>query len=229
MIKNLLIFIFPLTLFVQSTAQNSAQTTEQSTEKKDEKSFKQFTLVISADLGLDYTSVAQRYIDQSFNLQNSQSSNSALNYNVSAEFGVLKWLGLGALVQSETYFTQQNSVTETSPSISSYETGIVANIHLIRKKHIDWRFGGTYGFSHLNYDVNNGVNGQIYGQGSWADIHVSTRFYFGRFGLNYMLYMPFVNYSNLSSNNSNSGNQYTTTSWKAFGVGIEVGIQYRFF
>ncbi len=209
-----MIFIFPLVLAQQTIAQ----------------SFNQCNLVISADLGLTYNSIAQRYIDQYLNLStNQKNNNGSANYNASAEFGVFNWLGIGAIVQSESYFTQQNSTTSSTPTISSYEGAAVLNIHLIRKEHIDWRFGGTYGFSHLTYDVNNSVNAQVYGKGSWADVHISTRLYLGRFGFNYMLYMPFVNYNNLSANNNNLVNQYITTSWKAIGVGIDVGIQYRFF
>ncbi len=193
-------------------------------------SFQQGSLVTSLDWGFDGYSVDQKY--SLYNVPNSTSTRTSgaasTNWNLSGEFGVLKWLGIGVQLKLDNYITKTDSTTGVRASAIGFEGGIIGNIHIIRHPHFNLLAGVNVGYSHLTYNTNDGFNDQVYGDGSWVDFHLAMRFYFGRFGLNFAFYTPVINYASLTTNNSNWGlGESVLASWKGRGAGLDLGIQYR--
>lgn len=192
-------------------------------------SFQKGSLVITANYGFDAYSIKQS--TRLYNVPNSNSDTTTgaagTNWNIEAEYGLLNWLGVGIHLKLDNYITSYDSANHYKPTAIGFEGGVLINIHIIRTQHFDLLAGCNLGFSTFTYtfDV---FNDQVYGSGSWTDLHLSTRFYFGRFGLNLNFYRPEISYPNLTTNNSNIGlGESVLTSWLGTGGGASIGIQYR--
>ena len=193
-------------------------------------SFQKGSIVATINYGIDIYSVYQTY--SAYNIPNSSSSKTSAagsrNWNFEAEYGLLKWLGVGIHLKLDNYFTSKDTSTGYTPTAIGFEGGVLINAHLIRANHFDLVIGCNLGFSTLTYTAD-AFNDQIYGDGSWTDLHISPRFYFGRFGINLNFYDPVINYKSLTSNNSNWGlGETVLASWLGKGGGATIGIQYRF-
>jgi opacity protein-like surface antigen len=185
-------------------------------------SFDKSSLVISANYGLDGYTIKEHTVNKVTNSDsNSKGGAAATNFNLGIEYGLFKWLGIGLQFKLDNYIHNDTSVT----SAIGFEVGAIVNLHLVRTKHFNLLIGGDFGFSNLTINLPTN-NYQIYGNGTWADVHITPRFYFGRFGLNFNLYLPLINYPNLTTN-VQSYNEYIASSWNANGFGATVGIQYR--
>ncbi len=77
--------------------------------------------------------------------------------------------------------------------------------------------GANFGLSisFLHYSDNIG-NVQLATGGS-EDLHVTARYYFGRFGLNASASMPFTNYPKFSTNSDQTVGENVLDTWKASG------------
>jgi len=193
-------------------------------------SFQRGSVVATVNYGVDVYSVYQTY--SAYNVPNSTSSKTSAagstNWNIEGEYGLFKWLGVGIHLKLDNYFTSKDTNTGYKPTAIGFEGGVLINAHLIRSQHFGLLIGCNLGFSTLNYTAD-AFNDQIYGDGSWTDLHLSTRFYFGRFGINLNFYDPVINYKSLTSNNSNWGlGETVLASWLGKGGGASIGIQYRF-
>lgn len=192
-------------------------------------SFQKSSLVLTANYGLDIYSIEQktRLYNVSNSTQSQTSTAGSTNYNFEGEFGLFKWLGVGLHFKLDNYITSKDS-SGYKPTAIGFETGVLVNLHLIRATHFNLLVGGNFGFSTLTYNVD-AFNDQVYGDGSWIDLHASARFYFGRFGFNLNFYKAFINYPSLTTNNSSWGlGESVITSWYATGTfGGTIGIQYR--
>jgi opacity protein-like surface antigen len=193
-------------------------------------SFEKSSIVISACYSFDYNDLSQQ-VNQ-YNIPNSLQSLSSKaisgSWNFEGEFGLFKWLGLGAQFKLDNYTTSTNPTTGARVTAAGFETGITANLHLIRNDRFNLLLGADVGYSQLTYSTNDGFNDQVSGNGSWIDFHATARFYFGRFGLNFTAYIPETNYETLSSSSSNwKSGEDILASWKGTGGGVSAGIQYR--
>lgn len=148
-------------------------------------------------------------------------------WTIGAQYGVVKWLGLGLRAKFDNYFTDTDKVTKRKPTVTGFEIGAVVDFHPVRKQHFDLILGAEMGYSSLLYDVNDGQNTQIYGTGSWFNFHITPRLYFGRFGIGISLNFPRINYPNMTTNDKNINN-LVVSSWKATGFGFNFGLSYRF-
>ena len=193
-------------------------------------SFQKGSLVISLDWGFDVYTLNESYsINNKPNSTTTQTDHAASsNFNLGAEYGLLKWLGAGLQFKLDNYFTSVDSTTGHKPSARGIEVGVLINGHIVRANHFDLLAGFNFGFSHFTYNYNDGFSDQVYGNGSWRDFHITPRFYFGKFGLNLTLYFPLVNYPSLTSNFSSALGEDIIATWKANGVGVNLGIHYRF-
>jgi len=184
--------------------------------------FQTGSLIVSAGYGFDIYSVKLHEINNYKGQTKDTTSGAASgNFNLGGEIGVAKWLGLGVQLKFDSYLHNSN-VSQAG----GFEGGLIVNAHIVRHLHFDLLAGLDLGGSGITLTSNDGTNTQIYGNGSWADIHFTARIYFGKFGVNATLYFPVINYT-ISSNNS-SFNEYIDDSWKANGEGINIGIQYHF-
>ena len=213
--KKLLVLLASVVIMQQANAQ----------------SFQRGTIVASLDWGIDVYSVYQTY--SLYNVPNSTSTKTdnaaSHNWNLSGEYGVLNWLGLGLQFKFDTYYTGKDTNTGYTATANGVEIGLIANAHIIRHQHFDLLGGMNIGYSHLTYNANDGYNDQIYGDGSWVDFHATMRIYFGKFGANLSFYSPIITYASLTSNNSGLGlGTQVLASWKGTGGGLNLGIQYRF-
>ncbi|MGP8214126.1 MAG: hypothetical protein ACLQQ4_01045 [Bacteroidia bacterium] len=185
-------------------------------------SFDKGSLVISANCGLDAYAIKEHNVNKATNTsQDTTGAAASTNFNLGAEYGVLKWLGLGLQFKLDNYIHNDSSVS----SAIGFEVGVIVNFHIVRTQHFNLVAGCDFGISNLTINLPEN-NYQIYGSGTWADFHITPRFYFGRFGLNANIYFPVINYPDLSTN-VETFNEYIAASWKASGFGATIGIQYR--
>jgi hypothetical protein len=184
-------------------------------------SFQRGSLVISANCGIDANHLVQQQVNKYTNKTIDTTGGAAsTNFNIGAEYGVTNWLGLGLQFKLDHYLHDTNVTSATG-----FEIGIIANLHIIRAQHFNLVAGIDLGYSNLVINLTTD-NYQIYGSGSWGDLHITPRLYFGRFGVNLNLYFPFINYPSLSTNVAEY-NEYIDNSWKSSGFGLTAGIQYR--
>lgn len=192
-----------------------------------QKSFYSGALVFSTNFGVDGNVADQHYFNQSEGAaQTLNGTAPASSYSVGAEYGLLSFLGLGLIGRFDYYVSENNQVTQTTPSAGAVDLGGTANIHLIRWYHLDLFAGADWGISQFTYHVNDGLNTTAHGTGNWSDIHATGRVYFGRLGVNLCLYAPTMSYSSIKSNNAPAG-EYIVDYWKSTGYGASIGLQYR--
>ncbi|HTB30760.1 MAG TPA: hypothetical protein VK808_01970 [Bacteroidia bacterium] len=185
-------------------------------------SFQTGSLIVTANFGIDGYALKQHEVNN-YNGQTYDTNTGAAsrNFSIGAEYGVAKWLGLGLQFKFDNYYHDW-----TLQSALGVESGLIVNAHMIRHRHFDLLAGLNIGVSNLTItSIYN--NYQIYGSGSWVDLHFTAREYIGKFGFSETLYFPDINYNNLSSNVP-VFNEYIVASWKATGVGFNWGIQYHF-
>lgn len=186
--------------------------------------FQTGSLIVSLDYGFDVYHLQLHEVNNYYTppeTANTTGGAGSGNVNLGGEFGVTKWLGLGVQLKLDSYLHGSDVI-----QANGFEGGIILNAHIIRHLHFDLLAGLDFGGSSLTLTFNDGYNDQIYGSGSWADVHFTARVYFGKFGMSATLYFPTINYS-LSSNNE-TFNTYIADSWKATGEGLNIGIQYHF-
>ncbi len=148
--------------------------------------------------------------------------------NLGVEYGVLDWLGVGIRGKYDTYVTSTDK-NGVRPTANGGEIGVVLNFHILRKDVFNLIGGFNAGYSHFTYHSNDSVGTEAYGDGTWFDLHLTPRFYFGRFGISTTITVPFINYPKITTSNTNFNNAITAWSWKATGFGMNFGVQYRFF
>ncbi len=192
-------------------------------------SFYKGALVVNAGAGLDAYGVKYHYQIKGTNQTHDETNGAAsYNFNVGVEYGFNKWFGLGLRGKYDTYFTSRDSTTHSIPTANGLEIALALNAHVVHVRHFDLPIGMDVGYSRLNYHQNDLGDNQIYGNGSYFNLHINPRFYIGKFGFNINMAIPFINYANMTSNNS-TYNQYVLANWKAAGLSFGAGIQYRFF
>jgi hypothetical protein len=197
--------------------------------KAQDPSFFKGALVISADAGFEAYSVNENYniigISNKF-FSATAKINTTTSAGGSFEFGLFNWLGIGLQSTYNIYNLSKDSSGST-PGATSFAIGGLVNIHIIRLHHLDLMLGGNFGLSFLHYSDNIG-NVQLATGGS-EDLHVTARYYFGRFGVNASASLPFTNYPKFSTNSNQSVGENVLDTWKASGGAFSIGIQYRIF
>lgn len=198
-------------------------------QRANAQTFQTGSLITSISYGFDVYRIQENEIETYTTPAYSQNVTGGAacgNLNVGGEFGVTNWLGLGLQFKLDSYLHKDTGTTGIEQA-NGFEYGIVVNFHIVRHLHFDLLGGLNLGGSSLTLTSNDGFNDQVYGKGSWFDIHFTARIYFGKFGVSATLYFPTINYPNLTSNNS-TFNTYVIDSWKAQGEGLNIGIQYHF-
>lgn len=214
--KKLLVFLALLPLFHSVKAQ-------------EDQSFYKHALIASVGFGGDAYAITETYTLNGTGITSTTTGSAACrSYPILAEYGVGKWLGLGLSIKFDSYIIKKDSANNYQPTANGTEFGALVNFHFVRSKHVDMFAGLDLGGSHFVYTLDK-FNDQVYGTGSWADIHIDLRYYFGRFGLFGSLAFPTMKY-NLTGNNSNwSLGQNILSTWVAKGGAFHLGLQYRFF
>ncbi len=184
--------------------------------------FQKGSLIVTANFGIDGYSLHQNQLNTyTGKTLDTTTGAASRNFSLGGEFGVSKWLGLGLQLKFDNYYHDY-----TLQSAFGFESGIIVNAHIIRHLHFDLLAGLNIGLSTLTItSIYN--NYQIYGTGSWVDLHFTAREYLGKFGFSETIYFPTINYSHLTSN-VGVFNEYIAESWKGSGVGLNWGIQYHF-
>lgn len=192
-----------------------------------QKSFYKHAFVINVNMGTDGNVADQHYFSPPENAALTLNNTAlASDYSMGAEYGLLDWLGVGAIMRVDNYYMQQNQLTQTIPTQGAFNIGATANIHLLRWKHVDFLGGYDFGFSRLTVYANNSNNSSFTSGGHWSDIHITGRIYFGRFGANLTLFSPSMTYRNFKASNMGFGD-YALNYWKSTGYGASIGLQYR--
>lgn len=188
--------------------------------------FQAGSLIVALNYGIDgYSTQFHDVNNYTGQTQNSTGGAASTNLNLGGEFGVLNWLGLGLQGKFDNYIHGKDSGSVASAY--GYEIGAIVNFHIVRHLHFDLLAGLDLGYSNLTVTSNDGYDDQVYGSGSWVDLHFTARVYIGKFGFGATLYFPSINYSNLTSNNAGF-NEYVLASFKAHGEGLNFGVQYHF-
>jgi hypothetical protein len=193
-------------------------------------SFYKGALVFDLNTGIDVYGLKFSYKTKNINPPKDTSTVGAAassNFNFGLEYGLNNWFGLGIKAKFDKYIAGKDSATHSAPTIRGIELAAVANAHVLRLHHFDLPLGIDLGYSNLNYHLNDVGNNQIYGNGSYFNFHINPRFYIRRFGFNLNFAVPVITYSSLTSNNV-TFNKYILADWKAAGISLGVGIQYRF-
>jgi len=195
-------------------------------------SFQAGSLIAYGSFGLDilHTSYTQtiQYLGANVGKTQTNTGGAATSTpQLGAEFGVTNWLGLGLAGQFDEYIHGKNDTNSGVSSALAFEIGAIINFHIIRHTHFDLLAGFNIGYSNLTITSNNGTNDQIYGSGTWFDVHLTTRIYVGKFGFNITLVFPNMNYPKLTSNVT-TYNEYVLSSFKLSGTGFNAGVQYHF-
>jgi hypothetical protein len=194
---------------------------------QDSVSFRQKSVVVSLnyDLGIYATENHDKKQDTTIN-----DGAGNHNFTLSAEFGLLKWLGVGARVGGATYITSADSATGARGTASSLDFGILVNAHVIRTKKFDLPIGIALGKSDFKYQTNTVDNGEARDFGSYFKVYVNPRIYFGekaRFGINFNLAYATMSYKSIDLQN-NSTKEEDRISLKGKGINIGMGFQMRF-
>jgi hypothetical protein len=156
-------------------------------------------------------------------------------FNTSFEYGILNWLGVGAKFQYDNYFVENDTIYHSppqqneiiTPTVGAFDIAGMANVHLAKKDHFDLAFGANFGVSFFHYYFNDALATQFKGTGSWIDIHLTPRFYFGNhFGIHLNLGYANFNYPNVVAKNS-AQTSINAFSLKGSGATFGIGFQYR--
>lgn len=197
-------------------------------------SFEQGTKVI--ELQYEFGAYKTSTHDKVNNTTDDNNGAASKIFNASCEYGVLNWLGVGLKLQYDNYFTDPDTIHHTfpqadeivDPKISSFDVAAMGNVHLVRKDHFDLVFGANFGVSFFSYHVNDALATQANGTGSWIDLHLTPRFYFGNhFGMHLNFGYANFNYPNVKAKNSTQSS-INAFSLKGSGANIGIGFQYRF-
>ncbi len=192
-------------------------------------SFTGNSLLLHFNVGIESLNTEYRYQLRNYNkdtLVKDGAANS--NYFFGAEYGLLQWLGIGAKVKLNRYFTAKDEVTGTTPTAQSFDLAFTVRAHLFRRHRFDLPIGVSIGGSSLTYNNNDPFYPiTIYGRGTYLDLHIQPMIYFKRLGLNAYIGLPSINYNDMTSSDSNI-NQYILMKWKGKGFILGIGLQYRF-
>lgn len=190
-----------------------------------QKSFEKNNNVISigGDLGI------YQYVSKVSSNPKSE-TNLAANRLLSLQYerGILNWLGIGAKFQYGNYFTSEDSVTKTKPSIKAYDGTILVNAHFVRTKRVDMLAGFNIGYSQMNWEARDQAISEAKGGGLTFDLHLQPRFYFGDH-VGMFINLAYIHYS---YQNMDFKNTYTNVpdllQLTGGGVNFGLGIQGKF-
>ncbi len=180
-------------------------------------------IAFGADLGIyQYTSKI---------LSNNQSSSTAAaNKTLSLlyERAILNWLGVGAKIGINDYFTSVDSITHTKPVVQAIDASVLVNAHFVRSKHVDLLAGFTAGYSNLNYEARDASISSAKGGGLIFDLHFQPRFYFGKH-IGMFINLAYINYNYQNMDFQNTSLKIDDVlQLKGGGVNFGLGIQGKF-
>jgi hypothetical protein len=158
------------------------------------------------------------------------SSSAAANKMLSLHYerGVLNWLGLGAKVQLSDYFTSEDTVTHSKPSIKAIDATLLVNAHFLRSKRVDMLAGFNVGYSHMNWEAKDQAISGATGGGLTFDLHLQPRFYFGDH-IGMFINLAYVNYSYKNMDFQNTFTTYNDVlELTGGGVNFGIGLQGKF-
>ena len=149
------------------------------------------------------------------------------NGSVGLEIGIGRFVGIGVRGKTSYFFRSLDAVMNSRPDVHSNDLLLMLNLHPLPFKRFDLVLGSELGVSKLIFDVNDLYQTMITGKGGYFAIHVSPRFYLKRFGFNLKASLPVFSYNDLR--HSSDSSDYLLSRWKASGIGVSMGVQYRFF
>lgn len=149
------------------------------------------------------------------------------NASVALEIGIGKFIGIGVRGKTNVFFRSLDAVMNSRADISSTDLLGMINLHPLSFKKFDLVLGAEFGLSKLKFDANDPFQTLVTGKGGYFAIYLNPRFFIKRFGFNLRAGLPVFNYADLQR--SNDAGNYIISKWKASGLGISVGLQYRFF
>jgi len=142
---------------------------------------------------------------------------------INAEFGVLKFLGVGVSYRRGTYGKT------SSGKIRGTDMMVRANFHIANKNEkFDLPIGIGYGFSNFNGDLNS--TQYIHAKGGILNIHVSPHLYFGKY-IGMFLSLGYNKHLYNKVELKDGAKYYSEAdgaTWKMGGVYFEFGIAGRF-
>ena len=195
-----------------------------------EEAYYKHALIISLGIGGDAYTITEKYWVNGYpNLSYTATGGAGCaTYPFSVEYGLSHLIGLGVEAKVDNYIIKKDTFNNFQPTAIGLEYGIMVNFHLIRTHHLDFLLGLNLGGSNFTYTYDK-FSDQVYGTGTWADIHVRLRYYFGRLGIYGGVGFPTMNYSLSGNNSSASLGQNILSTWKASGAAFSIGLQYRLF
>jgi hypothetical protein len=157
-------------------------------------------------------------------------TNAAANkmLNLHYERGILNWLGVGAKLQYSDYFTSEDTVTKSKPSIKAFDATLLVNAHFVRTEKVDMLAGFNVGYSSLNWEARDQYISGATGGGLVFDLHLQPRFYFGdHVGMFINLAYVHYGYKNMDFKNT-FYNESDVLDLAGGGVNFGLGLQAKF-
>ena len=188
--------------------------------------FHEGSLIVSENYGGDRDMVTIHFTSTPENpAQRISSKINSSYFTLGGEYGLSDLLGIGITGSINNYYINPNQLIKTWPLVASENAEATINIHYIHSRRIDAYCTAGYGFSQLNYNINDGSNTTVAGSGAQADIGTTGRLYFGPFGINMSLDACMRNYDHLQGNQPS--NETLPASWSSMAYGANIGILYR--
>jgi hypothetical protein len=194
-------------------------------------SFHLGSIVLDLNTGLELYNSTNVY-SLTRNGQNSDTtiSDKAANSNFSfgAEVGIGRFVGLGLRGKGSSFFRTLDAVTNARADIYATDLVLQINLHPLPLKKFDLVIGGEMGVSKLKMNVDDIAQTLVTGKGGIFSVYLNPRFYMHRLGFNFRAGLPVFNYKKLEYTTRDPSN-YLLSQWKANGISLSLGVQFRIF
>lgn len=223
-------FVLISCLVLKSNAQTSSKTETTSSSS----SFKEGTFTFDGGMGVDYyglkihTQVGKSKFDTIGKM-------AGVHFPFKFEYGASKNVGVGARLSFSEFIDARDTTYKPSikPRTSSFDFGIIFNIHLYNNATFDIPLCVNLGYSKINIALNDSLHNKTKSEGLAFGLTLTPRIYFTKhfgmcFNIGYMRYnyAKFI-YSNDKEPDLNSKYQFGR-SIKAQGVNLGFGLITKF-
>jgi hypothetical protein len=193
-------------------------------------SFKRGTIVFDANMGLEGLNTTQMYEHPNALLDTIIRRDAGnINFSFGFEVGISNRIGIGLRGKANNYFDDINALTRDRTQIRSNDILLTVAWHPLKRRLLGLAVGADMGLSDIDFAFENNGNTSFSSKGQYFAFFVNPRFYIRRFGINIRASLPRVNYGRFGTEASNLGSDYSLERWKASGIGVSVGVQYRLF
>jgi hypothetical protein len=149
-------------------------------------------------------------------------------FPVTLEYGVTNWLGIGARVAYNKFFTAVDSAANnTHPDVRSLDADLVIGLHFIKTKRFDLPLNISAGYSAFTYQSNDALHHTAKDGGLNFGVQLQPRIFFGNhIGMYFNVGYANVSYKSMTFSNDNDSDLNDTDNrlYTLKGSGLNVGL-----